>query len=612
MDWSAPKLKDECDAADRLRDKIIESLDERLERYYGEAYGYSDGEYWPENYYFTWVSYILPQLVFQNPRVKVGSLRTEDIAGAAKGLELALNRWIRDTDHRQHLRHMGFDMGFGWGVSFTRPTPVPGRHGSDIEDVPWRPQCERVNPRLYALDPSSDGPWNARYQTHTVIDDKDKMLEWAKEHPEEGWNKKAIEQSGGVAAYELTKSKADDVPDRGQTAYRVIWCPEENGYLGKEDDPADYWGTIYTLSLNPSSSHDIEWIREPYPFMGPRWGPYTLFGAYGVPGCPYPLSPLTANDAQFKEVNAIALANYEKSRNAKTVGVYDKAYEGEAAAFFAAKHGSTVGITGFEKAKWDLAKIEGMDTADLMQEEHARQMAERGIGINAVQQGQIETNSLATEIMQASAASNVRTADLAEQMNAATKRELSTAAFYMWRFDKVQIPLTQEDKAMMGQRLGLPPEAIAQLIKLPLRWSGKDNVGSFDDMELEIEPYSMKRTDEPMMQARALQGIQVYTQIAPAIVQFPWMPWKKTLERLGDALNWPGFGEYDEQMAAAYSAINLQSMLTPPQPTTGDPKVQPRMGGDLPKPPQQSFAKAGGPTKKPMGGAKPKAKAGAY
>jgi hypothetical protein len=556
------------------------------------------------------VSYILPQICSQNPRVKFGSLRIDEVADEAKALEIAINRWIKDTDHRTHLRQMGFDLGFAYGVSFTRPTPLPWLQGADKDDVAWRPQCERINQRLFAIDPVSDGPWNARYMTHTVIQDRDAMLEWAKDHPEEGWNKKAIEQASGCSPYDITK-QGQDVPDRGQVAYRVVWCPEVDS-KGKDDDPESYNGTIYTIDLNPSSSAEVEWLREPYAFMGPRWGPYTVFGAYGVPGCPYPLGPLTANEAAFKEVNALSLANFQRARNKKDVGLYDKANEGEARDIAKAPHGSTVGITGFESTKFDVMKLGGIDQVDVAQLEMARAMAERGIGINASQQGQIDTGSLATEIMAASAASNVRTADNAAQMDAGTTRELSTVAWYMHKFDKVHVPLTKEDKAQLFA--GMPPEIVQQFMDLPLAWSGKGNKASFDSLELEIEPYSMKRKDEPMMQQRAMQALQIGIEVGPAVIANPHIRFKTLLKGAGDAMNWPGFEDIlDEEKAGAMTMLALQGAVEPME-SKPQKSAQPRLGGDSGQKPQGFKSPAGSSmkTQKPGAGSKKPAKAGAY
>jgi hypothetical protein len=280
-------------------------------------------------------------------------------------------------------------------------------------------------------------------------------------------------------------------------------------------------------------------------------------------------------------------------------------YSQDAADIAKCEDGGTVGITGFDKAKFQEAEFGGITETGIAQEDHARMAADRGIGINDIQRGSVSGAPLATEILQAAGASNVRTADLSEQFQAGVRRQLTTVAWYMWRFDKVKQPMTQEDV----QQLGLPPELMEQIAadpKAAVYWSGAGNREPFDSLELAIEPYSMKRTDEPMMQARAMQAIELATGLAPAIVQNPHIRWKQLLEKLGDSMNWPDFADIlDEQVAMEMTALMLQSQT---QPAAGEPKPKPkpRMQADLvaPKPAKQGYASPAGAKKKPaMAGA---------
>lgn len=604
-EWTAPKLLRECEAADATRDRIIDTLKDRLERYYGTAYGYTEGQYWPENYYFTWVSYILPQIIFQNPRVKIGSLRTSEITNEIIALELAMNRWIKDTDQRTVLRQLGFDMGFAYGVSFTSAEPAPGSG----QDVPWRPTVKRLNQNLYSMDPLADGPWDARYQQHISIETREEMLEWVTERPDQGWNRKAIEEAGEVDEATITKSNAQGVPDRGQIAYRTIWCPGDNEqYLKKGDDPESYNGVIYTLALFPSQQKELEWLRPPRAAFVPRWGPYTVFGAHPVPGSPYPLGSLVAVDSQLQELNALALANYKAARGRKRIGIYDEGSSADAAKFAKCDDGGTVGIANFDQSKFKEVELGGVTETGLTQEERARIMVDRATGLNDVQKGGAAEGQLATTILQAVAASNVRTADLSEQFTAAVKRQYTTACWYMWKLDKISIPLSMEDTDALRQGMaknGVPPELIDHVLPpgTTVRWSGKDNKAPFDALELDIEPYSMKRTDEPLMQQRAMQALTIATQIAPLIPQTPHMRWKQILDKLGDSMNWPGFSDIlDEQKAAAMTAMMMQQQQAGSE-TQPTPRPQPRLGGDI-APSAQGFPKPSG-APKPMQAAKP-------
>lgn len=575
MDWTPIRLYRECESADKLRDQLVVSLDERLQRYYGTAYGYSQGEYWPENYYYTWVSYILPQIIFQNPRVRTGSgtLKGDESDMDAMTLGMAVNRWIKDTDYRVHLKRMCFDMGFLWGVSFVTPKPLGYTFG-DRDDPFWRPQTQRINSRLYSMDPLADGEHDARFMQHVSLQDKDLLIEQAKKNPDEGWNVEAIEQLKTVRPEDLVLSKTKGVPDRGQVAWRTVWCPEVDDYLEKGDDPDEHNGTIYTLPIYGNIETDLGWLRRPYAFMGPRWGPYTIYGMHTVPNCPYPLGPLTASDAHLQELNAQALANYRAARNRKRLLLYDEAETITGEKITKAPDGSAVGVPGFDKAHSLEIELAGVTEQGLMQEEHARQMADRMLGINDVQRGGLNTGALATEVLEATAASNVRTSDMKEQFTACVRRELMTVAWYMWKFDKIVQPFTAEEQQQIKQQF---PQQLAKLAQAkgvmpqqvtPKAWKG-GHQQPFDSLELSIEPYSMQRVDEPMMQARAMQAIQVAFQVAQ-VAGPQSIRWQPLLEKLGDAMNWPDFGQI-------FNAEAAQNSSQPPAPGQNPP----RLGGDV-------------------------------
>ena len=73
---------------------------------------------------------------------------------------------------------------------------------------------------------------------------------------------------------------------------------------------------------------------------------------------------------------------------------------------------------------------------------------------------------------------------------------------------------------------------------------------TFDDLELDIEPYSMERTSEAVQQRRMQEAVLVATQIAPLIPQLPYVRWKKLLDLIGDTINVPDLSEMVDFNAA--------------------------------------------------------------
>jgi hypothetical protein len=95
---------------------------------------------------------------------------------------------------------------------------------------------------------------------------------------------------------------------------------------------------------------------------------------------------------------------------------------------------------------------------------------------------------------------------------------------------------------------------------------------TFDDLELEIEPYSMTRTTEGLEQRRTMEMVGLVTQMAPMIPQMPWVDWRKVLKHLGNALNFPELQDVvNMQVAAAFMGVEQ------PQ------EAEPRLGRDAGK-----------------------------
>jgi hypothetical protein len=92
----------------------------------------------------------------------------------------------------------------------------------------------------------------------------------------------------------------------------------------------------------------------------------------------------------------------------------------------------------------------------------------------------------------------------------------------------------------------------------------------FEQLSLEIEPMSMGRTSEGMMQRRAMELFQItmqLLQIAPQVAQYSDL--EPLLNLLGDTFNWPQFSKI----------LNLKNLQAAAQgqPPVG-PQVSPLLG----------------------------------
>ena len=137
---------------------------------------------------------------------------------------------------------------------------------------------------------------------------------------------------------------------------------------------------------------------------------------------------------------------------------------------------------------------------------------------------------------------------------------------------------------------------------------------SFSDLEVEIEPYSMQRTDEGSERQNMLMAVQMLMQAAPMVRQFPEVPWRDVFDSLTESLNLPNlFESYDldmaQQIGAALMQMQLQAGQTPSAEQTpkfegytklqgagGLPGVNVSAGGGRAAPQQASSGSAPEPT----------------
>lgn len=81
---------------------------------------------------------------------------------------------------------------------------------------------------------------------------------------------------------------------------------------------------------------------------------------------------------------------------------------------------------------------------------------------------------------------------------------------------------------------------------------------SFDDLELEIEPYSMERSSEGLVQKRSLEAHQILMGSLPSMQQFPDYPWKDHFAKIGNAMNMPDMADLVTDELLARFAADLQ------------------------------------------------------
>ena len=552
LNTNPSNLMAEIDAAIAFRDQHLEGYEEKVARYHGPFYNrrgdYTD-EYSPENTYYEYISLMVPRLVYDNPRVQVQTRRPGAQRDVAIAMRHGLNRWARDFGLRTVLTEVATDMLLGFGVCLVRPDHLdkhgmaPGTDAPRQErDTRW-PTCERIAPRRFFMDPQTERWDDCRFYGHMWRIDKEDLVDLALNQASEGWNIEAIEQ----LTYGGNPNAKYGYGYKGGPSREEVYCYEIFVPEAKLDDaPSEksgFHGAIYTIGCNqPLGAMDDDaratFVRKPRAFYGPRTGPYILFGAYKVPDNPYPLSPLTAVEAQVRELNdQVLAASSSMMKHKRIVGVNDP----RTAQLVKNVEHDYVAVVPFEDGKALVQEFVMGGQTDQQANWIAtcRNRADRVLGMDEALRGAVSGAGTATEHSIASEAANTRIAFIKQNFINSTVKLLNGVAFYLYHDDDIVFPIGLD--AM--RELGVEESEL-------LMFQGGGHEGSdysFEDLELEIEPYSMERASEGLAQKRALEMHAMILNSLQLMQAFPDYPWKDHFNKIGNAMNAPDMAELVDQ-----------------------------------------------------------------
>jgi hypothetical protein len=625
LDVTPANLRREVQAAEDFRDEHIKMLEGMVESYTGLAYDAQDESNAPENHAYEYISLTMPRVIYDNPRVKVksrkavsseqlreleGLLEALDMAFQAgmvdpvqgikdqglleaeverlktlkntpKAMEHVLNRWSYETNIRKSFQRAYAGMAFAYEVMMTRQEPDPGHDPRDY-NVPHSPKAYVIGADRFFFDPLCVIYGEARYAGHKWFRDKDDLLREARENNKAGWNVKAIRDLAEESAKSTRDIKNAPAVDRSEFCGYEIWVPEANDLSEwKVEHPGPdegFNGSIFTIAYSRAEGRDkASFIREPRPYYGPTWGPYAVFGAYVVPGHPYPLAPLAATWAQQKELNAIAKAMNRSARNYKRMIYADR---DQAKIIKSGEHDFVYGVDMLETVEPKSVEVGGVTRQQVEQFTIQRDRIDRVSGISDPQRGNIsKDDTTATEIAVVDDATNVRLAGVKQAFEDAAIQVYRTASWYFWNDER--------------SRQALGDEAAADLDMLePVFYGGPEGDMEFDDLELEFEPFSAERTNQAVLQRNANLLAQFVVNTAPLIPASPHIDWKKVYGAVGDAYNQRDFGDV-LSIDKIQEALALQQ---PAQPSGGLGKPQSQSA------PQETEARSRGQTNQPVRG----------
>jgi hypothetical protein len=585
------RLYEEVGYAERFRDLFLTDYDDSLQRYYTSGYLGAEGLGKPDdphNQQFEVISLMLPQIAGGTPRARVRSMMMGDTEEQyARAQEAALNRINREARIKRFLERCGVDFLQKWTVAIVTSEPIAGF--SDNEDPPHRPSAKRLSIRDFVFDPVALDPETWRYCGHKMRGDRDDLLEFAKD-PNSGWNLEALEglQTASEAYHGDSRSARRDAPDRDQIEYFQVWVPEATPEsVAKqiegvsEEDFADYdsethHGFIFTVAADKSEDGKARasFIRDPYPYFGPRSGPYAFEGIYVVPDEAVPMSSLTATKGQAETLNNFRRAltdAMEQWKRIYAVSGEDPDFADEVAN---AKNGDVVSVGALDELRNRLVELElgGPPPELLTAVDVEQQTLDRNLGISDAMQGNVTGRGTASENIIAQQAGARRSGWIGEKFRGFHTQVMEKMAWFNHYNERIVLHIGggalfvggEDVETQIGAIQSLHPDIDPEKARQVMEAKGPRP--RFDDLELEIEPWSMHAETEESRQmdvAMVDQTMQIYP---PLMVQFPFADWQGAMELRASKVGIPELPSlFDYEGAREMAGMMMQQQLQPPE-----------------------------------------------
>jgi len=583
------KMLEEIIPAENARDAYLGVVPDLVSIYVGSQYGafeLSDDPA-PENHPYEWLSWITPKIVFDNPKVEVSMSRSGLDPSIGERFAHGLNQWCTVNHLWKQLLSVWYDVAFCYGVMRISTAPIPGYRPS--ENRHWA-SAKRVDPWRFIIDQRCSNAEDARFAGHVWRRDKNDLLQ----SNDPTLDKDVIEAmtpDAHVDKIEPLWLQRTDSTSRNEIIGYEMWVPELT--LPGYEDNEQIHGTILTLGVSHgggSGRSKPQWIRKPRPYWGSNLGPYELFGTYLVPGKVLPLSPLIAMHDELVEINAHGHALSVGAANWKRFALFDATNPEVGKAAESAKHGEIKGVSNGAK---DLTQVEIGGNAPEQYEyyQFLRERIQRRSGMSDAARGEVTGDGSATEYADAAAQRDSRVELIRRVFTEHTRRVIWRAGWGLYHSEMARFDLGPEAATALSPRpmedppaedapriaaellngaIPMPPEfegldydALVTQIRLALAWNPIARFPTDDDaadpegelamidltgvpyelLQLTIDPMSMARTDQALVQKLAQDKFALVKDTASLMVENDHIDWPELLDDWGHAHNQKRFSK---------------------------------------------------------------------
>ena len=331
-----------------------------------------------DNLGFAYVAWMLPELAYSHPAVRVKTSRPVTQQPIADHIESALNSWLGQCGYGDEDVLVTMDMLTSFGVMAVSMEPVDQpTDGMGYGGGALMPHASHVPQDMLVMDGRCSHWSKARFLGHEYYRD----FEWLKENRKvRGYKMDVIEQ----VEQAQNNYNEDTGQQRGEHPFPKATIPPRN-----QVHLVDLWikerGKVYTLVMGNRSALPQMLREEDY--EGPEDGPYVVFGAYQVPGDPYPISRIQAEWSAYKELqeqtNAISLANKNYKRGILVDGKETETVQ----ALLNATNGAVDAVRGMNPNAFKEYQVGGAHPEQVAYVAMVKQRFEDGLGFGSTQRG---------------------------------------------------------------------------------------------------------------------------------------------------------------------------------------------------------------------------------
>jgi len=521
MDFSNPtELRREVEGAFLLQKGARDIRRTILKSYKGQSFN-PDGMRTPENRIHEYVSIMTGKIAGGDPKAMVSHGGGYEERKQAAFMTAGLQQWIIQTRHRRLLQRMAPHFLTSWGFTLTTLEKMAGF--TDTEDDVTLPNVVPLDPDDVAVDPLATSWETKRWCCHKYARVKKELITYAKAHPDEGWDLKVLENLPEDAGASDEISGRDqlrgEVPRRGEVFLYDVWALNGDGT-----------SSLYTLAMRPEG--DGEFVRERRDYYGPPTGPYTLWGVYTVPGQVLPMSPVMAIWGQLEELNRNCEATSIASRRGKSIAI-SALPDKHTKDINDARDGDTIHVPGYQKEHFDVYQFGYVTRERIQMMDMLSSRVDRVLGMDDTARGNVTGQGTATEVALANNASTARVDYVAQRFAECDEECLMTVLWYLYHENTVEfdIAMSDDDREAMG-------------VDKVTYQGGAAEGDKFDGYVLDIDRYSLQRTNEMQQRSKGQDLLTVATGLVPLIPQIaPFCDVEELFNRIGQMWNLPELGE---------------------------------------------------------------------